>query len=697
MDTLVEYLQSEFANLTPEELHLLASGMQERTVEQYQSLCRRGEDSNAFAVIKSGRVGLLDSDGRTMVTLTAGNVLGVRDFFTNSPAQMTARAESPPVAFWEMTTETFADLLEAQPRLGVHFAHSLGSTDSSTRLTEHLRRRLHRLPAFSGLGADVLTMAAAALSPMELQLGDTLYRSGEQPRGLYLAVEGSLSRITDGQPPMLIEDSALLGGENLASDIPYNHTVMAEEPTLCWELSRNDFHRINQVHPVLQRALNRPAIPAPARPDAVAPPASLTGGFSLASVRELAALPGHVLKAVSEVATTRAVSAGQVVYRPGEPSTEFYVVHSGEIELSTPSDIGVNQELSRVAVQGVFGLDSLQAQTPRTKQTTATVDTELLVLSRIYLLRLAEQFPEVNTLLAPNTAPHLSEPAEEPPTPSTGLRAESGLGDLHGFSVFWGLTGQELARIQTELQPVVFYPQEQLFTRGDTITALYLLQEGKVLLEAEDGQIRYLEPTSAIGLGSLLSQAPVTEHAFASTEIRVVLIPRERVWQLATEIPRFDENLRSLAQQETNAPPLPVVPQQPATPPPTWPAAATPPPVQPSPTTPSGPAVGASLAEPPSGLPPAHSPPIASRSAEPVNPFGSPSSGPPPLSAPGPAPVVEQDPFLASSKSRTRDDQGFGGMSAAGKIRAILTAVLVVYLVGLAAFGLIQDLVPDLF
>ena len=695
MDTLVGYLQSEFASLTQEELHLLASGMQERTVEQYQSLCRRGEDSDSFAVIKSGRVGLLDSDGRTMVTLTAGNVLGARDFFTNSPAQMTARAESPPVTFWEMTAETFADLLNAQPRLGVHFAHSLGSTDSSTRLTENLRRRLQRLPALSGLGADVLTMVAAALSPMELQLGDTVYRAGEQPSGLYLPVEGSLSRMADGQPPMLVEEGALLGGENLASDIPYNHTVVAEAPTLCWELSRNDFHRINQAHPVLQRALNRPAIPA--RPDTVAPPAPLAGNFSLANVRELAALPNHVLEAVSQVVTTRAVSAGQVVYRPGEPSAEFYVVHSGEIELSTPSDIGVNQELSRVAVQGVFGLDSLQTQAPRTKQATATLDTELLVLPRIYLLRLAEQFPEVNTLLTPGTPPPPSEPEEEPPAPSTGLRAESDLGDLHGFSVFWGLTGQELARIQTELQPVVFYPQEQLFTRGDTVTALYLLQEGKVLLEAEDGQIRYLEPTSAIGLGSLLSQAPVTEHAFASTEIRVVLIPRERVWQLATEIPRFDENLRSLAQQETSAPPVPVVQQQPATPPPTWPAAAVPPPVQPAPTTPPGPATGPSLAEPPSGLPPAHSPQITSPPSEPVNPFGPPPSGTPPLAAPGPAPVVEQDPFLAGSKSSTRDDQGFGGMSVAGKIKAILTAVLVVYLVGLAAFGLIQDLVPGLF
>lgn len=693
MDTLVEYLQSEFANLTPKELHLLASGMQERTVEQYQSLCRRGEDSESFAVIKSGRVGLLDSDGRTMVTLTAGNVLGARDFFTNSPAQMTARAESPPVTFWELTAETFADLLETQPRLGVHLAHSLGSTDSSTRLTEHLHRRLHRLPAFSGLGADVLTVVAAALSPMELQLGDTLYRSGEQPSGLYLVVEGSLSRMTDGQPPMLIENSALLGGENLASDIPYNHTVLAEEPTLCWELSRNDFHRINQVHPVLQRALNRPAIPA--RPDTVATPAPAAGDFSLANVRELAALPDHVLEAMSQVVATRAVSAGQVVYQPGEPSAEFYVVHSGEIELSTPSDIGVNQELSRAAVQDVFGLDSLQAQTPRTKQATATVDTELLVLPRIYLLRLAEQFSEINTLLASDNAPHSSEAAEEPTTPPTGLRAESDLGDLHGFGVFWGLTGQELARIQTELQPVVFYPQEQLFTRGDTVTALYLLQEGKVLLEAEDGQIRYLEPTSAIGLGSLLSQSPVTEHAFASTEIRVVLIPRERVWQLATEIPRFDENLRSLTQQETSAPPVPAVQQQPATPPPTWPAA--PPPVQPSPTIPSGPATGPSLAEPPSGLPPAHSPQITSRPPEPVNPFGPPPAEPLLPSAPGPTPVVEQDPFLASSKSSTQDDQGFGGMSVVGKIRAILTAVLVVYLVGWAAFNLIQDLVPGLF
>ena len=691
MDTLVGYLQSEFADLTPEELNLLASGMQERTVEQYQSLCRRGEASDSFAVIKSGRVGLLDSDGRTMVTLTAGNVLGARDFFTNAPTQMTARAESPPVTFWEMTADTFAGLLASQPRLGVHFAQSLGSTDTSTRLTGHLSRRLRQLPAFSGLGTDVLAMVAGALSPLELQLGDTLYRSGEQPSGLYLVVAGSLSRMADGQPPMLIEDSVLLGGENLASDIPYNHTVVAEEPTLCWELSRNDFHRINQVHPVLQRALNRPAIPV--RPDTAADPAPAAGDFPLANVRELASLPEHVLKAVSQVVTTRSVPAGQTVYRPGEPSAEFYVVQSGEIEISTPSDIGVNQELSRIAVHGVFGLDSLRAQSPRTKQATATVDTELLVLPRIYLLRLAEQFPEVNRVLTPDTAPDPSEPAETPPPRPTGMRAESDLGDLHGFSVFWGLTGQELARIQTELQPVVFYPQEQLFTRGDTVTALYLLQEGKVLLEAEDGEIRYLEPTGAIGLGSLLSQSPVTEHAFASTEIRVVLIPRERVWQLATEIPRFDENLRSLAQQETSAPPVPVVQQPPAVPPPSWPTAPEPSPVQPAPTLPAGPAAEPSLAEPPSGLPPAHSPRISSPPAEPVNPFAPSPSGAPPL----PAPVVEQDPFLAGSKSSARDDQGFGSMSAAGKIRAILMALLVVYLAGLAAFGLIQDLVPGLF
>ena len=536
MDTLVEYLHHEFDNLTQDELQLLASSMREITVDQYQSLYRKGENSDSFAVIKSGRVGLLDNDGRTMVTLTAGNVLGARDFFAKAPTQMTARAESPPVNVWEMSAESFEGLLDSNPHFGVHFAHSIGNNDTSTRLTEYLSRQLQQLPHFSGLGGDLLNLVAVALSPLELQLGDTLYRAEEQPSGMYYLVAGGLSRMTEEQPPALIEGGTLVGSENLATDAPYDHTVVAEGGVLCWELSRNDFHRINQLHPVLQRALNRPTIPERPGPTPTEPRIT---DYALSNVRELASLTEPALEAVSQIISSRAVPAGQVVYRPGETSVEFYVVKVGEIELSSPSDIGVNQELSRVTVHGVFGLDSLKAQTPRTKQATATVDTELVVLPRIYLLRLAEQFPEISAILEPGSAEYASETQETPPAFAKGLHAERDLGDLHGFSVFWGLTGKELALIQAELQPVVFYPQEQLYARGDTVTALYLLQEGTVLLEPEGEEIKYLEPTSAIGLGSLLSQVPVTEHAFASTEIRVILIPRERVWHLATEIPRF--------------------------------------------------------------------------------------------------------------------------------------------------------------
>ena len=169
-----------------------------------------------------------------------------------------------------MTADTFAGLLASQPRLGVHFAQSLGSTDTSTRLTGHLSRRLQQLPAFSGPGHRRADHGRGRPVPPGTAVGRHPLQVG---RAAQRPVPGGRRQPVPhgGRPaPMLIEDSVLLGGENLASDIPYNHTVVAEEPTLCWELSRNDFHRINQVHPVLQRALNRPAIPV--RPDTAATP-----------------------------------------------------------------------------------------------------------------------------------------------------------------------------------------------------------------------------------------------------------------------------------------------------------------------------------------------------------------------------------------------------------------------------------------
>ena len=139
------------------------------------------------------------------------------------------------------------------------------------------------------------------------------------------------------------------------------------------------------------------------------------------------------------------------------------------------------------------------------------------------------------------------------------------LGDLSMFSVFTGLSGTEAARVLPELQEACFLPQEQIYTKGDQLAYLYCLQEGTVQLEREATEgPRTVGPGSFLGLVSLMAQQPCPEHAFASTEVRLITLTRAAVQQLSRDVPRFGENLWRVATTEPAAPPavttLPVNP-----------------------------------------------------------------------------------------------------------------------------------------
>ena len=133
--------------------------------------------------------------------------------------------------------------------------------------------------------------------------------------------------------------------------------------------------------------------------------------------------------------------------------------------------------------------------------------------------------------------------------------------DLSMFSVFIGLSDPETARVLPELQEACFFPQEQIYAKGDELVYLYCLQEGTVQLEREATESpRTVGPGSLLGLVSLMSQQPCPEHAFASTEVRLITLTRAAVQQLSRDIPRFGENLWRVATAEPAAPPAVTTP-----------------------------------------------------------------------------------------------------------------------------------------
>ncbi len=537
MDKIIAHLKAGFPNLTREDLELLARHMTDKEIPQYQTLYRKGDSSAAFYVIQSGRISLSDEDARSLFTMTVGNILGEEDFFRGDPYALTSRAESETVC-WEMTSAAFQEVLQAHPDIGLRIAK-----EPIVQMVPYLQQKLAQVAALENVSTDVLADMARLFKAQTLLAGDRLYHQGDAAQGLFLVDRGRLVRLhgTD-MPRGEILPGTLLGVDQLSTDSTYDHSVMAQDQVLYWSLSRRDFQRLNTAHPILLRALTR------AQDHNLSPllPADPQIVELLGQIPALSSLGREVWEGMAARSRGHTVLEGETVYRMGDPSNGFFLVLSGEIELTMASATGVNQELDRVTAGGIFGLESLLQGIPRTKQAAATQDTSLRIIARDELQKLGQSLPAVTQWLA-------------------GAAPGAALGDLSMFNIFTGLTGAELARFPQELDIATFYPQEHIYQAGDIPDRLYLLQQGTVMLAPNDQTMpRYVQPGAVLDLFALMSQTPCQDTVSASTDVRVITLPYAAVMRLTAEIPRFGSNLWQVARAapaESAAPAPPVFPE----------------------------------------------------------------------------------------------------------------------------------------
>lgn len=532
MDKIVTYLQEGFPPLNGEELELLAQHMSAQLIPQYQTLYRKADSSLAFYVIKSGRISLTDEDARPLFTLTAGNILGEHEFFRGEPYALTSRAESE-TACWEMTSEAFQAVLQVRPDIGVRIADG-----PVVQMVPYLNDKLTLVPALENVPSEVLADMANLFKAQTLMPGDRLYNQGDAAQGLYLVDRGQLVRIEGADAPAQgIASGTLLGVSQLSTDSSYDHSVMAQDQVLCWSLSRRDFQRLNSAHPILLRALTR-ALDSNLPPLQPADPQHVE---LLAQVPALTQLGQAVWEGMASRSQGQTVREGDTVYRMGEPSSAFFLVLSGEIELTTASATGVNQELDRVTAGGIFGLESLLRGTPRTNQAAATQEASLRVVTKDELQKLGLTMPAVAQWLTAASQAH--DGAGRPTADSA-----ADLGDMSMFGLFAGLTGAELARFPPEFGVATFYPQEHIYQTGEVLDRMYLLQKGTVMLAPNDQSMpRFVHPGAVLDLFPLMSQTPCRDTASASTDVRMITLPHATVVRLVAEIPRFSSNLWQIA------------------------------------------------------------------------------------------------------------------------------------------------------
>ncbi len=99
--------------------------------------------------------------------------------------------------------------------------------------------------------------------------------------------------------------------------------------------------------------------------------------------------------------------AGQVLFRRGTPSTGFYVVREGRMQLSVSNSGGVVKVLEIISPGGAFGHAVMFVRDPYPVDATALIDTHLVFVPVTAVDRLIEGDPAVARLMLASMAKRL--------------------------------------------------------------------------------------------------------------------------------------------------------------------------------------------------------------------------------------------------------------------------------------------------
>jgi CRP/FNR family transcriptional regulator, cyclic AMP receptor protein len=128
---------------------------------------------------------------------------------------------------------------------------------------------------------------------------------------------------------------------------------------------------------------------------------------TLAAVPFFSGLDLAGLETVGRAVRTRRFRRGEVIFHQGDPGDALFIVMSGAIKISLPSDMGDEAILATLRSGDVFGELALLDGAPRSASATALEATETLVLPRQQFRALIATEPAVRDSLLASIAAEL--------------------------------------------------------------------------------------------------------------------------------------------------------------------------------------------------------------------------------------------------------------------------------------------------
>jgi len=229
---------------------------------------------------------------------------------------------------------------------------------------------LTQSPVFADLTAEEVQAVVARLRPQRFRAGQTIVRQGDAGDSFYLVARGRVAVVVEGAegPQELAElvEGDYFGEIALLRETTRTATCLARTEVETLALAREDFAGLLARHFVAAGKVEKVAALS-----AMLRRMPLFADFSPKQLQALLArLHGET------------VAAGSVVIRQGEPGDRFYIIASGQVEVTVRDEAGGERVVAHLGRGEYVGEIALLTDVPRTATVRTVTECELFQLSR---------------------------------------------------------------------------------------------------------------------------------------------------------------------------------------------------------------------------------------------------------------------------------------------------------------------------
>lgn len=332
-------------------------------------MAREGQQRGVFFVILGGRVSisrtLNDKQRLVLGELEAGMVYGARSIYADQPFanRLTALTE---VRALRLEENIFVRDLARHRTVQTFFREQVVSASAANWLRGTLLMRT--------LSETTRRALAQRLRYREYGPGEVLATQGQSADEFFLVLGGTAKayvKDSKGREMLLatLEEGDIFGDGIAAAGETYSITVRSEQQVECFVLARADFESVlaKSGDPIASLGAGLGGLPL---------------GAVLNRVSPFNTMPPQLVAKIAAQMKPKFFKKGETIVSQNETASAFYIIRSGQVEVSFRTSEGEVRSDMRLGAGQYFGEASLLTNTARTDSVKAVEDCELLALYR---------------------------------------------------------------------------------------------------------------------------------------------------------------------------------------------------------------------------------------------------------------------------------------------------------------------------